>query len=282
MVDGPSIFSLNIRRPVTPPPPSRTKNKRERNVVIFRNALFLVLWMTSQALAAPPITVLELYTSQGCSSCPRADAALHALASDPDLASEVIPLAFHVDYWDYIGWVDPFSDPRWSNRQRRYAQSLRERQIYTPQLIVNGRAHRVSPPTVSGLKRLITQAQQPTPGDLSVEVVESGQSLKGTASLKLKNPLRGTAPRLTFVLYQQAPATQVRRGVISGRKLVNGWVVRDLWKGPPAPTQSGSSQKISHTFERNPAWGNQGWGIAVLLQDDNTRHILHAARSKKS
>jgi hypothetical protein len=83
--------------------------------------------------------VIELFTSQGCSSCPPADRLLTRLAQDSKLAGQVIPLSFHVDYWDYIGWQDPFASPRWSERQRQYGRAFRSNRIYTPQLVVNGR-----------------------------------------------------------------------------------------------------------------------------------------------
>ncbi len=84
-------------------------------------------------ISAAPV-VVELFTSQGCSSCPPADALLASLADQPD----VLPLAFHVDYWDYLGWADEFARPEFTNRQKSYAQASGERAIYTPQMIVDG------------------------------------------------------------------------------------------------------------------------------------------------
>jgi len=90
------------------------------------------------ATSASGPVVVELFTSQGCSSCPPADRLLSKLSRDPRLAGRVIPLAFHVDYWDYIGWRDPFASPRWSQRQKDYARVFRSNRIYTPQLVVSG------------------------------------------------------------------------------------------------------------------------------------------------
>ncbi len=78
--------------------------------------------------------MVELFTSQGCSSCPPADAYLAHLATEPD----VIALALHVDYWDYIGWTDKFGSPPFTERQKAYARAEGHRTIYTPQMIVNG------------------------------------------------------------------------------------------------------------------------------------------------
>ena len=82
-----------------------------------------------------PVAVLELFTSEGCSSCPSADKLLPQLAK---LDSNIIPLSFHVDYWNRLGWEDPFSSSEYSERQRSYAKQLNLESVYTPQLVVNG------------------------------------------------------------------------------------------------------------------------------------------------
>src|SRR5512140_911562 len=89
------------------------------------------------AVAAEPRAVLELFTSQGCSSCPPADAVFASYAGRDD----VIALSFHVDYWDYLGWNDTFASRENTDRQRSYAATRGDRQVYTPQIVVNGRDH---------------------------------------------------------------------------------------------------------------------------------------------
>src|SRR5581483_3518730 len=91
--------------------------------------------LTCVASAAPPRSVLELFTSQGCSSCPPADALAGRLSTDPGL----LVLSFHVDYWDDLGWKDSFSSQQSTDRQYQYARALRQQTVFTPQLIVNGR-----------------------------------------------------------------------------------------------------------------------------------------------
>ena len=78
------------------------------------------------------VPLIELYTSEGCSSCPPADRWLSGLKSSEELWSGFVPLAFHVDYWDYIGWKDPFASPEYTQRQRRYAHDYNESTVYTP------------------------------------------------------------------------------------------------------------------------------------------------------
>src|SRR5258705_2813519 len=82
-----------------------------------------------------PVAVLELFTSEGCSSCPPADNLLPELTK---LDSGIIPLSFHVDYWNRLGWTDPFSNPDYSDRQRKYADHWRLESVYTPELVING------------------------------------------------------------------------------------------------------------------------------------------------
>jgi hypothetical protein len=95
------------------------------------------LWLAAIGQAdaqSKPVVVVELYTSQGCSSCPPADEYFGELVANPD----VIALALHVDYWDYIGWADAFANPAFTDRQKEYARAIGSRTIYTPQMIVNG------------------------------------------------------------------------------------------------------------------------------------------------
>jgi len=111
---------------------------------VWASGMLVSLAMMSSAMAKEfssqlrATDMIELYTSEGCSSCPRADRWLSTLSHQPDLFKNLIPMAFHVDYWDYIGWEDRFATPAYSQRQRQYVQQGRARQTYTPQFISNG------------------------------------------------------------------------------------------------------------------------------------------------
>src|SRR5258708_22670623 len=98
----------------------------------------------AKAQATTPPVILELFTSEGCSSCPPADALLKKLDDAGRLDdAEIIAIEEHVDYWNRLGWTDPFSSPDWTRRQERYSEVFRRGGIYTPQLVVNGRAELV-------------------------------------------------------------------------------------------------------------------------------------------
>src|SRR6185295_11965757 len=110
-------------------------------LIIAAVALLATLALTMHGAPpnlGPAPVVVELFTSQGCSSCPPADALIHDIANDPAMRGRVIPLAFHVDYWDSLGWRDPFSSAEWSQRQTRYARTMHLSSAYTPQAVVNG------------------------------------------------------------------------------------------------------------------------------------------------
>jgi hypothetical protein len=115
--------------------------------LLFTTALLLATTMTLQAettfvSGSSQVHLIELYTSEGCSSCPPADRWLGSLQSNPQLWSRVVPVAFHVDYWDYLGWKDDYASDQFSERQRRYARLRQVSQVYTPGMLLDGREWR--------------------------------------------------------------------------------------------------------------------------------------------
>jgi hypothetical protein len=115
-------------------------------------------------LWADPRAVVELFTSQGCSSCPPADKLIGELSSDPSLVALSLP----IDYWDYLGWKDTLADPRYSARQRAYARGRGDRQVYTPQVVINGSVHALGSDKAA-IERAIAQTHH-DPAILSVPV----------------------------------------------------------------------------------------------------------------
>ncbi len=111
------------------------------------------------------VSLLELYTSEGCSSCPPADKWLSKLKSHPGLWTSLVPVGFHVDYWNYIGWEDRFSSPEYSARQKRYASSKNLKTVYTPGFLLNGEEWR----SFFGLRKLSTETDKEV-GRLSLKI----------------------------------------------------------------------------------------------------------------
>lgn len=179
----------------------------------------------AQAGSGP--VVVELYTSQGCSSCPPADKILADLAERND----VIALALHVDYWDYIGWKDIFATPQYSDRQRLYARAAGNRSIYTPQFIVQGRDH------VIGTKPMklsdAIQSHKAQAGAIDLEVSRAGGKIRvqATSKQRFSKPLV-----VQLVTYTPKESVAVKRGENAGRTLsyhniVTSWKQVDKWNG---------------------------------------------------
>lgn len=164
-------------------------------------------------------TVVELFTSQGCSSCPPADALLSELTRD--YSDKVLTLSYHVDYWNYIGWSDPFSKAEFSDYQRQYASSWNTRRIYTPQAIVNGR-HDVVGSQRNRLLGALVDAKDET---LKVDITPQGEnaSAQSTYLVSANAELKGA--QMVFIQYIPAQTTQVTRGENRGRNLTHHHIV---------------------------------------------------------
>ncbi|MFO7758133.1 MAG: DUF1223 domain-containing protein [Roseovarius sp.] len=173
------------------------------------NALAALLLAPAPGLAGDQPVVVELFTAQGCPSCPPADAFLAELAARDD----VIALSLHVDYWDYIGWEDTFARPENTARQRGYARAQGHKMVYTPQMIINGRdyvvgTHRTD--VIDVIDRHLAKAQD----GIDLDVTRDGDTLRLTA--------RAAKPRETALVVQLARITpearvEIKRGENAGR-----------------------------------------------------------------
>lgn len=201
--------------------------------------------------------VVELFTSQGCSSCPPADALLHELAKRDD----VIALSLHVDYWDYIGWKDQFADPAHAERQRAYAQTGGRRMIYTPQMIVNGQDSvvGVKPMKLNDLIR--AHQKQPAVATLKIEAVSDGEY-----RVQVSPTGTGSAARadVHFVRYAEMRSADIKRGENAGRKIDYAHVVEDWQQVGQWDGSSDREFTIQMTGE-NPG--------VILIQTQSTGRI---------
>ncbi|MEX0282318.1 MAG: DUF1223 domain-containing protein [Arenibacterium sp.] len=193
--------------------------------------LFLaaVLGLAGPLQAQERPVVVELFTSQGCSSCPPADALLHDLAK----RSDVIALSLHVDYWDYIGWKDQFADPSHAERQRAYAGAGGRRMIYTPQMIVQGQD------SVVGVKPMklndLIRAHQAQPPAAILNVEDAGGQ-----QIRVRIAPGETAPSQSadvyVVRFTPLRSADIKRGENAGRKIdyvnvVDDWRLVGEWDG---------------------------------------------------
>lgn len=192
---------------------------------MYRLLLTLIFILPALATAqewrsgASKIDVVELYTSEGCSSCPPADKWLSSLKDDPALFSGFIPLAFHVDYWDYIGWEDPFAKPEFSERQRGYVRAGRVSQSYTPGIVINSQEWR---DWFRG-KRTWKDAKEKV-GLLKAQLNDNGQL---EANFDGKN-----AGQLHIALLGMGLTTEVKAGENRGKELSHDFVVLKMISVP--------------------------------------------------
>ena len=249
-----------------------------RSWIVWAVAMGLAAVSAARAEGPRRFVALELFTSQGCSSCPPAERVFQALADDPDLPPGVVPLAFHVPYWNYIGWPDPFSQKRFEGRQRRYGASLRSKRIYTPQLVVNGKAHRVGPHDRTTLARVVEAASRPVPGPLKITARRRGERVVVEASIEFEEELGSGSYELLAAAYHHAPPTEVGRGENSGRSLHNPWTVRAIGRVAVGSGESGTVLAGTLELPLPPDMLEDDLGVAVLLQHTRSLEVFHAGR----
>ena len=180
--------------------------------------------------------LIELYTSEGCSSCPPADRWFSTLTDHPDLWETLVPVAFHVDYWDYIGWEDRFAEPAYGQRQRVHARQNGMPTVYTPGLIENGEEWRNfswKPPRA---------ATDDAAGTLSLRSADAGLELEFIPPADGRTPreLTAYAALLGFGL-----SSRVSRGENAGRRLTHDFVVLDLVEAPMRRTATGYAVELN-------------------------------------
>jgi hypothetical protein len=222
--------------------------------------------------------ILELFTSQGCSSCPPADDVLSRVGREAASKGRVIPLAFHVDYWNRIGWADPFSAGEWSERQRVYSSALGLDGLYTPQLIVGGQAQFVGSNEERVRQEIAAAlATQPASRIALATKTAGGAAVTVNITAEVLRDVDDGNLRVTAALFENALVTPIRRGENSGRTLANDFVVRRLERGAEVESEAGARYQGVMTFEVDPAWKIENLGVAVFLQDERTMRIHGAA-----
>jgi hypothetical protein len=230
---------------------------------------------TNGADGAP--VVMELFTSEGCSSCPPADALISELGSS---TKSVIPLAYHVDYWNHLGWSDPFSSRQWSERQSDYARAMNLDGEYTPQMVIGG-GWQCGGSDVGSIERAVAAARSASPlGRTSVQT-----NLADARSHKLQVKVSaqmfstaGTGPHLVMLaIYENGLVSKIGAGENGGRQITYDYTVRKLLPAFELDgTQSASGSK-EITIDLDRSWSLSHLGVAAFIQDPTSLRIEGAA-----
>lgn len=221
---------------------------------------------SSPAKTKSPVLV-ELFTSEGCSSCPPADKNLIYLNDkQPFDGAEVITLAMHVDYWNRLGWKDVFSSAQYSERQESYSSAFKLDGVYTPQMIVDGKSQFVGG-NLDEARKTINAAAQTSKGDVALSV--AGDKL----SVKISN-LPDHSPANVFVaVAEDNLSTVVKNGENGGRTLPHTSVVREL--KTIGTIAAGSNDFSAETvFKLQPSWNKQNLKFVVFVQIEQSRQII--------
>lgn len=221
---------------------------------------------------AKQTVLVELFTSEGCSSCPPADKVLARLDSDEtNPNAEVITLSLHVDYWDSPGWKDPFSSLAFSKRQDIYSQRFRA-DNYTPQMIVDGSEAFVGSDAGRAQKAIANAAKAPK---ATIEIVRADDKLK----IKITNAPAHENATVFLAVAESDLASSVRGGENSGRKLAHSSVVREL-KSLGMMTAQQKDLEMESVVQMQPTWKKENLKLIVFAQENQTRRIFGAREIK--
>jgi hypothetical protein len=247
--------------------------------LLSSTAVSILLAASLQAVAAPALyqassshhrtAMLELYTSEGCSSCPPTDAWLSTLKE----SDKVVPLAFHVTYWDYIGWKDPFSDLRYDNRQREIERFNDGSTLYTPQLVLDGKDYRSRSDFWQDIEKIDSQS---APVDLAVSALVNGRRANVTMDINIENaPVKEVA--MYLAVYENNLSSQVNAGENQGRMLRHDFVVRQLY-GPFIQSQPNGEGRFKQSVGLLENWKRKDLNLVLFAQNPNTGEVLQAVK----
>jgi hypothetical protein len=218
--------------------------------------------------------LVELFTSEGCSSCPPADALLQKLVeTQPVQGAEIIALGQHVDYWDQLGWRDRFSSAALTSRQQQYGRVLRVESIYTPQMIVDGQRELVGN-DASAAERAVAAAASSPHATVSMTIEPLGADRIGVsvAAAELPKLTRGDRADIVMAVIEDGLSSQVRAGENSGRRLTHAAVVRVMTAiGDAAASPARAGVAIG------PGWQREHVHVVAFVQERGSRRVLGAA-----
>jgi len=215
--------------------------------------------------------LIELYTSEGCSSCPPADRWLSRFINQGVGNTHVVPLALHVDYWDYIGWQDRFAQPAFTTRQREMALLGNSRLVYTPQVLLNGRDHRNWRSREHFERELAAVNRTPPQAAIRLSVQHRSNMLDLSVEAKVSQEGHHA---LYVAVYENDLTSTVKTGENAGVTLHHDFVVRE-WLGPFALDSKASASR-QQQIGLDKAWKTKSVGIAAFVQNTATGEVLQA------
>lgn len=250
--------------------------------MLQRNAIFIrlsLLFFTSQPAVgaecsvksgAATMPLLELYTSEGCSSCPPADKWVSGINTD-----KVTPLAFHVDYWDYLGWKDKFSKAEYSDRQRKTAAFAGAGFVYTPQFVMNGHDFK-GWDNVRLNQNVMAAHKLASRANLSLNAVQENGKITLKTSAQASNPADVKHLDVFVAIYENKLVSKVSAGENSGRELKHDYVVREFF----GAYQINNQNEFTRNFTLSPEWAKRDVSAVVFVQNSQTGEILQSLALK--
>lgn len=222
-------------------------------------AIGMCIWALPGWAQGP--VVVELFTSQGCSNCPPADALLGEMTQNEN----IIPLSWHVDYWDYIGWEDTFADPAFTARQHGYARAAHSSVVYTPQMIISGSTHVAGNSPMTVFQEVSAEFEAPDP--LSITIMRTGETFNLSITAAGDGPRGGVDVQL--IGYVPHSIVDIRRGENANTRMeyhntVRSWQLMGQWDGAGVFTVEFTVSDDHH--------------YVVIAQQEGLGPILAAAR----
>jgi hypothetical protein len=228
----------------------------------------------------PRVPVLaELFTSEGCSSCPPADDVLRRLLDEQPIDGvEVIGVSEHVDYWDRLGWKDPFSSPRFTQRQNAYARAFRTAQIYTPQLVIDGRVELVGSDWPAARRALVESAKASRAAvDVSgIRSVDGNAASVRVVVRDLPSAAAASGAVIVVAVVEDDLVTDVTRGENARRRLRHSAVARTL-DTIGTFDKGATSGEFTWRVDLDPGWRRDRLRMVAFVQDARTQSVVGAA-----
>ncbi len=231
---------------------------------------------TNGASDGTPV-VLELFTSEGCSSCPPADALISELGSS---TKSVIPLAYHVDYWNHLGWADPFSSHQWSERQSDYARAMNLDGEYTPQMVIGG-GWQCGGSDAGSIERAVAAARsEPALGRTRIQTslgAAGSRKLQVKVNAQLLSAAEPGRLMVMLAIYENGLVSKIGAGENGGREITYDYTVRKLLPAFELDATQPGSFVQEMTIDLDPSWSLDHLGVAAFIQDPTSLRIEGAS-----